>query len=116
LLQEIPKRYGAPHVAVNGKEAVEAVRITLDEGEPYDLVCLDIMMPEMDGHQALKEIRAMEESRSVPASDGAKVFMTSALDRVKDVSRAFHRFCGAYLVKPIEKAKLLEQLQAFQLV
>ena len=116
LLQEILKRYGALHVAVNGREAVEAVRIAMDEGEPYDLVCLDIMMPEMDGHQALKEIRAMEESRSAMACDGAKVFMTSALDRAKDVSRAFHGLCDAYLVKPIEKAKLLEQLQAFKLV
>lgn len=116
LLQEILKRYGALHVAVNGKEAVEAVRIALDEGEPYDLVCLDIMMPEMDGQQALREIRAMEESRRVPARDGAKVFMTSALDRVNDVSRAFQGLCDAYLVKPIERAKLLEQLEAFKLV
>lgn len=116
LLQEILKQYGALHVAVNGKEAVEAVRLAMGEGEPYDLVCLDIMMPEMDGHQALKEIRAMEELRSVRSRDGAKIFMTSALDCVKDVSRAFHGLCDAYLVKPIVKAKLLEQLQAFKLV
>jgi len=56
LLQEILKRYGALHIAVNGKEAVEAVRTAMDAGEPYDLVCLDIMMPEMDGYQALAEI------------------------------------------------------------
>ena len=63
LLQELLKGYGPAHVAVNGKEAVEAARMAMDAGEPYDLICLDIMMPEMDGHGALKEIRAQEEAR-----------------------------------------------------
>lgn len=115
-MQQILKQYGALHIAVNGKEAVEAVRTAMDAGDPYDLVCLDIMMPEMDGHQALKEIRGLEESRAVLPPNGAKIFMVTALDRVKDVSRAFHGLCDAYLVKPLEKTKLMEQLHAFQLV
>ena len=62
LLQELIKGYGLPHVAINGKEALEAVRTALEADEPYDLVCLDIMMPEMDGHTALMEMRALEET------------------------------------------------------
>ena len=54
LLQEILKRYGAVHIAVNGREAVDAVRAAAESDESYDLICLDIMMPEMDGYQALK--------------------------------------------------------------
>ncbi len=65
LLQEVLKRDGTVHIAVNGKEAVDAVRAAMDAGEPYDLICLDIMMPEMDGYEALKEIRAIEESRGI---------------------------------------------------
>jgi two-component system chemotaxis response regulator CheY len=116
LLQELLKRYGRVHIAVNGKEAVEAVRAAIDASEPYDLVCLDIMMPVMDGSQALKEIRDMEAARGVLSSQGAKIFMTTALDQMKNVIQAFKRLCDAYIYKPIEKAKLLEYLQEHRLV
>ena len=116
LLHEILKRYGTAHIAVNGKEAIEAVRAAMDAGAPYDLVCLDIMMPEMDGYQALKEIRGMEEARGILISRRSKVFMTTALDAMKNVIQAFHGLCDAYLCKPIEKAKLLDQLRAFELI
>ena len=116
LLQEILKRFGEIHIAVNGKEAVAAVRTAMDTGAPYDLICLDIMMPEMDGSEALKQIRSMEEVRGIMSSDGAKIFMTTALDQMKNVIQAFYGLCDAYLYKPIGKAKLLEQLQAFRLI
>ena len=63
LLQGLLQPFGVCHVCINGKEAVEAFKIALDQKEPYDLVCLDIMMPEMDGQTALKEIRAIEGQR-----------------------------------------------------
>ena len=116
LLQEILKRDGAVHIAVNGREAVEAVRTALDTSEPYDLICLDIMMPEMDGYEALKEIRTLEESRGTRSPDGARIFMTTALSGMKNVVQAFNASCDAYLLKPIEKAKLMERLQEFGLV
>ena len=65
LLQEILKPYGTTHIAVNGKEAVDAVVTAMDVGEPYDLICLDIMMPVMNGYEALKAIRGLEESRGI---------------------------------------------------
>ena len=116
LLQEILKRFGEIHIAVNGKEAVAAARAAMDAGAPYDLICLDIMMPEMDGSEALKQIRSMEEARGIISSHGAKIFMTTALDQMKNVIQAFYGLCDAYLYKPIEKAKLVEQLQAFRLI
>jgi two-component system chemotaxis response regulator CheY len=115
LLQEILKAYGAVHIAVNGKEAVAAVRGALKDREPYELICLDIMMPEMDGYEALKEIRELEESRGIKASEGARVFMTTALHSMKNVIQAFRGSCDAYLLKPIEKAKLLDRLREFGL-
>jgi len=116
LLGEILKPYGQAHVAVNGREAVDAVRAALTAGEAYDLVCLDIMMPEMDGYEALEKIRELEASMRIKPSGGVKVFMTTALDRLKDVSQAFRGLCDAYLVKPIEKAALVEQLRKFELI
>jgi len=116
LLQEILKWYGSIHMAVNGREAVSAVAAALDAGEPYDLICLDIMMPEMDGQQALQEIRKLEEARGILPPGGAKIFMTTALGRLDNVTRAFRGLCDAYLVKPIDKANLLKHLHDFHLI
>ena len=51
----------ANDVTVDGMEAVDAFMMALEEGNPYDLVCLDIMMPVMDGYQALVGIRNLEK-------------------------------------------------------
>ena len=116
LLQEILKRFGETHIAVNGKEAVAAVWAAIDDCAPYDLICLDIMMPEMDGREALKQIRRLEEERGITSSHGAKVFMTTALDHIKNIVHSFYGLCDAYLCKPIEKGRLLEQLLEFRLI
>jgi two-component system, chemotaxis family, chemotaxis protein CheY len=115
LLQEILREYGASHVAVDGKEAVEAVRIALQADEPYDLICLDIMMPEMDGQQALKEIRALEKSKPSMRKE-AKIVMTTALTDMKNVYTALSSMCDAYLTKPVHKAKLVQELRKLDLV
>jgi len=116
LLQELLKNYGTSHVAVNGREAIEAVRLALGSGEPYDLICLDIMMPEMDGQQALREIRLLEETRGVASSRWAKIVMTTALGDKNNVLEAVKGKCDAFLVKPIQKARLLEELLRLKLI
>jgi two-component system, chemotaxis family, chemotaxis protein CheY len=116
LLQELLRSHGTSHVAVNGQEAVEAVRLALEANDPYDLICLDIMMPKLDGHAALKHIRALEEAKGTWSSHGAKVVMTTALGDMKNVNAAFGSLCDAYLVKPIDKPKLLETLRQLALI
>jgi two-component system, chemotaxis family, chemotaxis protein CheY len=111
LLQEFLKPYGAVHIAVNGKEAINAVRTAATAGEPYNLICLDITMPEMDGQEALKEIRGFEESLGIVSSQGSKIFMVTAVDDIKNVFEGFRGLCDAYIVKPLEKAKLIEQIR-----
>ena len=59
-------KYGECDVTVDGMEAVDAFIMALEDGEPYDLVCLDIMMPVMDGYQALVGIRNLEKQRNIP--------------------------------------------------
>lgn len=116
LLQEYLKGYGECHIAVNGKEAVGAVRVALESGTPYDLICLDIMMSEMDGQQALKEIRALEESWMIIHSRNSVIIMTTALNDLKNVTEAYNNFCDGYLTKPIRKDKFLEDLRKFKLI
>ena len=116
LLQELLKSYGLCHVAVNGKEGVDAALLARETGEPYDLICLDIMMPEMDGQEALRNIRDNEEARGVLSTKGSKIIMTTALGDVKSVNAAFTSLCDGYLTKPINKEKLVEELRKLKLV
>ncbi len=115
ILQELLTGYGQAHIAVNGKEAVEAVSRALDANEPYDLICLDIMLPEMDGQAALQHIRAKEEAQGITSTHGAKIIMTTAVEDTKNVMDAFKGLCDAYLFKPIRKANLLDTLRQLQL-
>ncbi len=96
--------------AVNGREAVDAVKDALHERQPYDFICLDIMMPEMDGHQALEEIRKIESERGIRGLDCVKVIMTTALSDSGNIMGAFNTGCESYLIKPIKKEKLLEEM------
>jgi two-component system chemotaxis response regulator CheY len=116
LLQEILKAFGPAHLAVNGHDALQAVDTALQDGEPYGLICMDIMMPEMDGQTALRKIREMEERRGILSTSGAKIIMTTALSDLKSVSDSYRNLCDGYLVKPIDVAQLKRELRKFNLV
>ena len=116
LLQAFLSRYGECHIAVNGKEALTAFRAAQESGQKYDLICMDIMMPEMDGQTAVKEIRALEEDGGTLSTQGVKIIMTTALDDVKNVVESFKSLCDAYLFKPIDRDKLLDHLRDLHLV
>ena len=116
LLQTFLSRYGECHLAVNGKEAVEAFRMALDNGSPYNLICMDILMPEMDGTEAVKQVRGLEEARGILSTYGVKIIMTTAVSDMKEVIRSFEGLCDAYLIKPIDTAELLRHLESFRLV
>ncbi len=103
-------------IAVDGNEAVEAFSQAMDEKAPYDLICLDIMMPNMDGREALKVIRQIESEHGISGLDCVKVIMTTALGDPKNVIGSFREGCEAYIVKPVKKDKLLEEIENLGLV
>ncbi len=113
IMQRYLSPFGENNVAVDGKEAVEAFQLAAEENKPYDLVCLDIMMPEMDGQEVLRRIRGIEEKAGSRGLDRSKVIMTTVLGDRKNIMEAFREQCDGYLVKPIEKKKLLKLLQSF---
>jgi two-component system chemotaxis response regulator CheY len=116
LLQTFLAKYGECHIAVNGREAVNAFRSAREHGQAYDLICMDIMMPEMDGQAAAKTIRAIEEVGGTLSTHGAKIIMTTALDDAKNVFQSFDSLCDAYLFKPIDTGKLLGHIKEFHLI
>ncbi|MEN6474116.1 MAG: response regulator [Syntrophaceae bacterium] len=116
VLQKFLSPYGESDIAVNGKEAVKAFTMAMQHNPRYDLICLDIMMPEMDGQAVLAAVRGIEKESGIGGHDGVKIIMTTALSDPKNVMQSFREQCDGYLVKPIDKLKLMEMLAELKLV
>jgi len=104
-------KYGECDVTVDGMEAVDAFMLAMESGEPYDLVCLDIMMPVMDGYQALMGIRNLEKEQKIAPENACKVIMATALNDEKNVKMAFDLGCTIYSGKPIDEARFEQALK-----
>jgi two-component system chemotaxis response regulator CheY len=104
--QKILSQYGECDITINGSEALEAFLQAQEENEPYDLVTMDIIMPDMDGIEALKRIREWEESHNIQVGKGVKVVMLTASNASDSVLSSFNEGCEAYIVKPFNKEKL----------
>ncbi len=116
FMQSILTPYGECDIAVNGVEAVEAFAASLDS-TPYDLICLDIMMPEMDGQEALKRIREIEKAKGIRSSAEVKVIMTTALDDPKNVVEAYYKGgATSYVPKPIDRQLFLQLLKSLAII
>lgn len=110
------KKYGECDGTVDGAEAVEAYMMAVEAEEPYDLICLDVMMPVMDGYQVLKTIREIEKQNGVKEEERVKVIMMTALNEGANVKKAFEMECTAYCAKPIDLKKLESLLKKLELI
>ena len=109
-LNKYLSQYGECDLTVDGLETVDAFLIALKDEPPYELICLDIMMPKADGIRTLKAIRNLEKQCGVAPERRAKVVMTTALADVELVRAAFEHGCQAYAVKPIDAQRMAEVL------
>ena len=96
-------RFGESDQFYDGQDAINAFRSTLDRGERYALVSIDILMPGTDGHQVLEAIRAIEDERGIQRADAAKVIMITSLKDPEHCMQAFRDGCEAYLTKPLDE-------------
>ena len=116
LLQSQLSLFGECDSAVDGSEAILAFQMGLDNHQPYDLICLDIRMPNVDGKEALRRIRQIENDLGYHDEEKVKVIMTTALDDAEAVVESYEEGATAYLVKPITKKKLVEELLRLDLI
>ena len=79
------------------------------------MVCLDIMMPELDGLEALKRMREVENTNGIDEGSRVKVIMTTTANQQAKTMRAFHHGCSGYLVKPISKEALIKEMNKLPL-
>ncbi len=88
-------------VAENGRLGLEMIK-----AEPYDLVLLDVMMPEMNGYQVLEQLKSDSSLRDIP------VIVLSALDEIGSVVRCIELGAEDYLPKPFDPVLLRARIGA----
>jgi two-component system chemotaxis response regulator CheY len=116
VLQKIMTGYGECDIAVDGDEAVKAFIQAHAAGKGYELIFLDIMLPGRDGHHVLKDIREWEDEHEIRGSDCVKIIMTTALDDHQSIMAAFRSQAEGYLVKPLSREKIAEQIIKLELM
>lgn len=114
VLYRVLNPYGDCDLVVNGLEAIDAFMMAQKDKEPYDLICLDIMMPKIDGVKVLKTMRDLEKQFRV--ENPAVIIMTTALTEQDVVQDAMDKGCNAYAPKPIDIDRLTEVISKFNLI
>jgi len=115
LLLRYLKHRGETVIAEDGEQALAAFREAQADGRPFDLICLDIMLPQLDGQAVLKQVRSLEEERGIWGLAGCKIIMLTALRDADNVMRAFRSQCEVYLPKPVSKEMLDREIRTLGL-
>ncbi|WP_252231651.1 response regulator [Clostridium sp. ZBS15] len=116
FLVKILEKNGKCDTAVDGLEAINAYLKAEKEKEPYDLICLDIMMPKLDGLKALKVIKDIENQKGVEEKKKVKMIITTALNDNQSVMTAEELGCEAFIWKPIDTEKFILILKKLKII
>ncbi|RII33052.1 response regulator [Clostridium chromiireducens] len=108
FLQKSLSQYGDCDITIDGMEALDAYLIGLQEGMPYDLICLDIMIPKVNGVKVLKSIRELERKKRMKKNQYVKVIVITALAETQFVNESLTEGYDVYIEKPIN-SKVLDQ-------
>lgn len=108
-LEALLAPYGACEIAHNGRDAIDLFQSAWKSEEPYDLICLDLVMPDIDGLQALAVLRKIEKSMNLVDGERAKILVITSKDESRP--QAENAGCDGYLQKPLNRNDLLEFLE-----
>ena len=111
LLSKVVAEFGECETAEGGQEAISAFKNAWDAWRPFNIIFLDIMMPEMDGREVLHQIRHLEKEKKVAEQHQVKIIMVSGMSEKETVIKCLQEGCDEFIVKPIEIKLVIEKMQ-----
>lgn len=100
-MEVIMLNFGVCDVARNGEEALSIFRQAYELSVPYDVIALDILMPDIDGFMVLARIREIENSLDIDSNGRVKVIMVTAKSDKETVMASIGTGCDDYIIKPV---------------
>lgn len=114
IMHNILKNYGACTVATNGLEGLELYKKSIADNSHYDLICLDIEMPKMDGVSLLDKIRTLEKENN--SEKKSIIVMVTAYGEQDIVRKCCRLGCSSFLIKPVDRHNLEKVLKKHKLL
>ena len=108
LMVEILRDVAQCSEADSGQSALKVYDGSL-RGDPFDVILLDIEMPDVDGLELLRTIREKEKEAGIDLGDGIPIIMVTA--HKKPFLDAFYQGCTDYILKPIDPRKLIDKVR-----
>jgi two-component system chemotaxis response regulator CheY len=113
-MQKIMSGVGDCVAVANGDQALTRFKKALEAERPFDLVTLDVLMPEMDGTEVLSKIRQIEEQKQIPKEQRVKILMVTSQSDKNTVIICIQAECDDYIVKPFDREMIMEKLEKFK--
>lgn len=107
IVKKILSAYGDVSVCEDGQEAIRAFEAAHTEGRPFDLICMDFMMPGMDGREALAHIRMFEKEKNIHHQSRVKVILLTGMSTIESEYEDIKVLCDAIVQKPVRKDSLI---------
>lgn len=109
LINRLLHRRALVDHACNGEEALEGYNMSVLHQDPYDLIMLDVTMPDLDGVSVLERVRSDEKGRGIRLGEGTPIVMITG--RKDTMMASFGEGCDDYIVKPFEPKALLQKIE-----
>jgi two-component system, chemotaxis family, chemotaxis protein CheY len=114
-MMQIIHNFGSCEGVLNGKAALDCIKTALEEWKPYDLITLDVSMPDISGIEVLSAIRKMEDMKGLDEEERAKILMVTSHSDTETVKACMGK-CNGYMIKPFNKGIVVDKLKKIGLL
>ncbi|MGD9042528.1 MAG: response regulator [Desulfobacterales bacterium] len=116
LLTDIASKMGECEGAEGGQEALSAFKKAWEDWRPFNLIFLDVLMPDLDGREVLLKIREIEKEKKVSEQHQVRVIMVTGVSEEETVLDCLRNGCDEFIVKPIDILLVLEKMKKLGLM
>jgi two-component system chemotaxis response regulator CheY len=114
-MMKIIKEFGSCEGVQNGKAALSLIKTALEEWKLYDLITLDVSMPDISGTEVLATIRELEAERGLDEEERAKILMVTSHSDAETVKACVGK-CDGYVIKPFSKEVIVGKMKKIGLI